>query len=274
MGRTSATTSYAVAQRLRKNGEDRFSARVLSNGFFYAGIYDGHNGSGAAELCAQYMPELLALEYRKAQPTVSAMRKAFVALHELVNDASGTTATVLLTHGRYLACAHVGDSRAVLCHKRCAVTVTEDHHIAWEPERARVAALERALHTNVIFGNRVDGLMLTRSIGDHSLSPAIVAHPIVHELLVTQHDEYIIVATDGFWDVCTGAEAVDLVLAQGTDNEHELAEALVDHAMLAYKSRGARPDDVTCAVVHLQKRRASAPQKWSFESVMREDSLK
>lgn len=275
MGITSIACSHA--QKLKSRGEDRYSTQILENGVFYAGIYDGHNGSEAATLCAQMMPEIINAEYRSQKPTINILRNAFLKCDRNVTGNSGTTASVVLLCKNYLVVAHVGDSRVVICHKGNAVNITEDHHIEWEPERDRIKEAERLLGISLICGQRVDGLMLTRSIGDHNLSNVILAYPVVHELFINDDDDFIIMASDGFWDVCSGSEATQLIKARNLSDEREIAEMLVFYASGEYKKRGIKADDISCVIINLHKKTdmihfSEDSSGWSFESMMKSDS--
>lgn len=275
----SDTLAYAVSRQAKpKGGEDKFSAQVLENGVFYAGLFDGHNGHTAADMCAEYMPKLLNQEYRKNQPGISVLKNAFLSSDKLVTDDSGSTATVLLIHKHYLVCAHVGDTRAVLCHNGRAVTINEDHHVDWDPERERISQVEQETNQTLIAGERVQNLMLTRSIGDHGLSDVIIAYPVVNEILISKDDEYLILATDGFWDVYSGAEAVTYIKAHERLEEQEIADMLVFLAVNRYREREKKLDDITCAVFRLQKKRVDecdadcTTQEWSFDAIIDGDT--
>lgn len=271
----SETLAYAVSRQAKpKGGEDKFSAQMLKNGIFYAGLFDGHNGVSAADMCAEQMAAVLNKEYRKRQPVISVLKNAFLTCDSSVTDNSGTTATVLLIHKHYLVCAHVGDTRAVLCHNGRAVTINEDHHVDWDPERERIIQAEILMKKTLIAGERVQNLMLTRSIGDHSLSEAIIAYPVINEMLISKEDEYLILATDGFWDVYSGAEAVSYIKAHESLEEQEIADMLVFLAVNRYRQRETKMDDITCAVFRLQKKRVEeceadcTTQEWSFDAII------
>lgn len=84
---------------------------------------------------------------------------------------------------------------------------------------------------------------MKRSSG--SASP-LIAEPDVHQILLTEDDEFLIMASDGIWDVMQNQEAVDIVcreLSQDHD-PRQCAEKLVDHASVL-KSK----DNLTAIVV-------------------------
>jgi serine/threonine protein phosphatase PrpC len=94
---------------------------------------------------------------------------------------------------------------------------------------------------------------VTRAFGDAAFklqpSPHVLASPEVTRTQLTPDLRFLILATDGLWDVLTDQAAVDV--AQGAreglpGDEVKMAEALVQAALL----RGSM-DNVTAAVMLL-----------------------
>lgn len=239
----------AISAKQNSSREDRASQAELENGFKYAGVFDGHNGVGAAAWCGEYFPHLLNEQYRQGESTVGALHNAFRVAHDSIQGDSGTTATVVITQGHYVAVAHVGDSRAVLCHGDSAVTLTEDHKLSWDPEYQRILEAQTTLGNKLILGKRVQGLMLTRSIGDKSLTSAIIPDPVVHQFTRTEQDDFLIVASDGLWDVCSGQDVISHIRSRELRSASEIADSLVFLAEQAYGKTQLKRDDITCCVI-------------------------
>lgn len=51
---------------------------------------------------------------------------------------AGTTACVCFITNTHIFCANSGDSRAVLCNKKVAIALSEDHKPTLPTERARI----------------------------------------------------------------------------------------------------------------------------------------
>ena len=175
------------------------------------------------------------------------MNQSFEQLHRGVLDAiksyptgavmskSGTTATALFVTEYAVIVASVGDSRAVLSvgtsfnshNQASSIQLTFDHVASDNDERKRIESLGGTLSSRggVL---RVNGtLVLSRSIGDAHLEEFLSRKPNVVtmtkqevkdrcKLSKTVNDEnempcFIILASDGLWDVFTNQEAVDLV---------------------------------------------------------------
>jgi protein phosphatase 1L len=146
-----------------------------------------------------------------------------------VMDESGTTATILYVTDLTVIIANVGDSRAVI--SKCntgfndisALQLTVDHTASFiEEQRQVVKRGGSILKSGGI--DRVNGVLaVSRSLGDIQLAPYLSRTPHVlsltkaeaHEMCGTSFDGkgstnpcFIILASDGLWDVLTNAEAV------------------------------------------------------------------
>lgn len=86
---------------------------------------------------------------------------------------------------------------------------------------------------------------MTRSLGDFCMKKLVIGHPDVSETfvdLMPDEPTFLIVACDGFWDVVTDQQAVDLVRTYKGDKK-SVANYLIDVAM----KRGTT-DNVTVLV--------------------------
>lgn len=93
---------------------------------------------------------------------------------------------------------------------------------------------------------RVNGaLAMSRSIGDLSLKPWITCDPEITTHTLSADDHFLIMATDGLWDVVSNKTAAKI--AAGFDDPQQAADALVKHA-LARKTF----DNVTVVVVDVK----------------------
>jgi len=162
-----------------------------------------------------------------------------------VMDESGTTATVLFVTHKSVVIANVGDSRAVLSvgstkdpDTMMAMPLTVDHTPGLLDERKRVESLGGHVESNGST-HRVNGILaISRSIGDARLShllsrtPNVISFSRVEvsnlcqpqgtkaDMLGASNDIesniilpcFIVLASDGLWDVVSNQEAVDMVV--------------------------------------------------------------
>jgi serine/threonine protein phosphatase PrpC len=123
----------------------------------------------------------------------------------------GSTGVVAMIVNRTLYDANAGDSRAVLCSRQGrAVDMSVDHKPARDDEKERIEKLGgRIIH----YGTwRVQGVLaVTRSFGDRKLKQFVSAEPEIKSWPLSDHDEFLILASDGVWDVLSSQAAVDIV---------------------------------------------------------------
>lgn len=144
---------------------------------------------------------------------------------------------------RVLYTANVGDARIVLCRNGKALRLSYDHKGSDENEGKRVANAG-----GLILNNRVNGVLaVTRALGDAYMKDLVTGHPYTTETVIQPDvDEFIILACDGLWDVCSDQEAVDLVRTQ--QDPTTAAKQLVDHALARFST-----DNLSCMIVRFNK---------------------
>ncbi|CAA0815498.1 Probable protein phosphatase 2C 6 [Striga hermonthica] len=177
---------------------------------------------------------------------------------------SGTTAVTLIKQGQDLIIGNVGDSRAVLATRDkdnalVAVQLTVDLKPNLPREAARIQkckgrvfALQDEPEVARVWLPNSDspGLAMARAFGDFCLKDfGLISIPDVYHHHITEKDEFVILATDGVWDVLSNKEAVNIVASapsQGT-----AARALVECATRAWRLKYPTSKTDDCAVVCL-----------------------
>jgi len=137
------------------------------------------------------------------------VEKEFLGLAERDGLSDGTTAVVALVQADRLTVAHVGDSRGVLCRNGNALALTQDHKPEIAAERRRIEALGGFV--SYIGCWRAMGILaMSRAIGDLFLKPYVSAKPDVSTMSIGPTDEFIVLASDGVFDVFDNDQASDL----------------------------------------------------------------
>eukprot|EP00198_Chlamydomonas_reinhardtii_P012957 XP_001702294.1 predicted protein [Chlamydomonas reinhardtii] len=101
-----------------------------------------------------------------------------------------------------------------------------------------------------LFGTwRIDGsLAVARAIGDADFSRYVSYHPTVSCRQLARRDRWLVIASDGLWDVMSNEEVAMFCRAQHQLSAAKLAEALVREAV---RNRGSG-DNTTVVAVRLQ----------------------
>ncbi|WOG83035.1 hypothetical protein DCAR_0102209 [Daucus carota subsp. sativus] len=177
---------------------------------------------------------------------------------------SGTTAVTLIKQGHDLVISNVGDSRAVMGTRDendllTAIQLTVDlkPNLPAEAERirkckGRVFALRDEPEVARVWlpNNDSPGLAMARAFGDFCLKDfGLISVPEISHRRLTEKDEFVVLATDGIWDVLTNKEVVDIVAAAPARSY--AARALVESAVRAWKSKYPTSKVDDCAVVCL-----------------------
>ncbi|MCO5610354.1 hypothetical protein L7F22_064590 [Adiantum nelumboides] len=201
------------------------------------------------------------------------MSKAFVDCYGKMDDklktlpelncvCSGTTAVTLVVKNKDLVIANVGDSRAILVSRGEAaslqvqqLTVDFKPDLPGELERiqnckGRVFALEDEPEVARLWlpNENKPGLAMARAFGDFCLKEyGLSAVPHVCHKRISEVDEFVVLATDGVWDVMSNEEVASVV--EKTEPKGSAAKSVVDAAVKKWKRKFShvRMDD--CAVV-------------------------
>ncbi|KNA12988.1 hypothetical protein SOVF_120940 [Spinacia oleracea] len=180
---------------------------------------------------------------------------------------SGTTALSFVRQGEKIIIANVGDSRAVLGTTSddgdlVAVQLTIDFkpNLPQEAERimqcnGRVFCLddEPGVHRVWLPDEEVPGLAMSRAFGDYCIKDfGLISVPEVTQRNITSKDQFIVLATDGVWDVVSNQEAVEIIST--SLDRGKAAKKLVAHAVREWKRkrRGFAMDDISaiCLFLH------------------------
>jgi serine/threonine protein phosphatase PrpC len=264
----------------------------------FMGVYDGHNGEWAAEFASEKMHTFLKDDVltRCSTPPCqeeeakynSEMEQALKAMYMMCDEEildttqsrgrrDGSTSLCVVQVGRALFTAHAGDSRAVVGYAdgRCRA-MTEDHKPSVASERRRITEIGGRIEFCGCWRVVADhptkplraALAVSRSLGDidfkRPVNAGVTAEPDIRRFELDENIQFVVLASDGMWDVIRDQEAGDIarsvlkandVLRSGVgtydypeedivrDACREAAQALVDKSM----ERGTN-DNVTVVV--------------------------
>ncbi|KAK1650523.1 hypothetical protein QYE76_068328 [Lolium multiflorum] len=146
-----------------------------------------------------------------------------------VPQIEGSTACVALIRGNQIIVGNVGDSRCVLSRNGQAIDLSTDHKPNEPGERARIEAaggsvVQRQVLVHDASGRmrielvpyRVDGIIaISRALGDFQFKKnnrlKLICNPDIHTEDITDDIDFLLIASDGIWEVKTSEEVVTYV---------------------------------------------------------------
>jgi serine/threonine protein phosphatase PrpC len=243
-------------QNKRPYQEDRFThALVYGNDFF--AVYDGHGGDTTSSFLQNNLHKYFA-EYRSDKSSIqTSFNIAFAKAEKyaLGHLDDGSTAVVgFIDRYNQLHCAWVGDSRLVLEKNGGVGFATDDHKPDREDEKKRIVDAGGSVEHYGVW--RVNGLAVSRSIGDKGCKKMgqgqIVAVPEYAKMQLSRDNHFMIIASDGLWDVMSNEDAVNLVKEEFKDIKVKNTTALASVAQFLQNEaikRGSG-DNITVCIVH------------------------
>lgn len=244
---------YSTFKGKRASMEDYFETKISEVGgqmVAFFGVFDGHGGPRTAEYLKNNLFNNLCNHPDFIKDTKSAIVEAFKQTDANYlseekgqqKDAGSTASTALLVGDRLLV-ANVGDSRVVACRDGSALPLSIDHKPDRSDERQRI---EDAGGFVIWAGTwRVGGVLaVSRAFGDKLLKQFVTAEPEIMEQEIDGVD-FIIIASDGLWNVISNKDAVSLV--QDMKDTEAASRRLTEEAF----ARGSS-DNITCLVVRFQ----------------------
>ncbi|KAK1278634.1 putative protein phosphatase 2C 34 [Acorus gramineus] len=163
---------------------------------------------------------------------------------------SGTTALMIVKQGDLMVIANVGDSRAVLAttsddDSLVAVQLTVDFKLGLPQEAERIIQSngrvfclydEPGVQRLWLPDGETPGLAMSRAFGDYCVKDyGLISEPDVTQRSISHRDKFLVLATDGVWDVISNEEAVQIVAS--APDRGKAAKRLVECANRAWKRK-------------------------------------
>ncbi|XP_062197935.1 probable protein phosphatase 2C 75 [Phragmites australis] len=211
-------------------------------------------------------------EHRELFSTMKeSFRKAFrimdkeLRLHRNIDSiCSGTTAVTLIKQGQDLIVGNLGDSRAVLGTRgQNGRLVAHQLTVDLKPDHPREARRIKRCNGRV-FAHQDEpdvarlwlpncnspGLAMARAFGDFCLKDfGLISVPEVTYRQITEKDEFIVLATDGVWDVMSNQEVVEIVAS--CSDRSLAARSVVEYANQNWRFKYPTSKTDDCAVICL-----------------------
>lgn len=260
-------------QGWRKTMEDLTMIECLGEHFVVFGVFDGHGGKEVAQFVAKHFNEELASTRLFINGSYEqAMKQTFFRMDEMIRSPesikevlrmsrdlpedhpvsgdlssilAGCTAVIVLLAKNVLYIANAGDAKCIISRNSIAYELSTDHKPTLPKEQDRIYKAGGQIINNRVMGK----LNFTRSIGDfeyknnNSILPGeqiISANPSVKVEPLLGNEDFLILASDGVFDLISCQECVNFIqthLSEGESGEvviekllnHCLAEEITSH---------------------------------------------
>ncbi|GJN29488.1 hypothetical protein PR202_gb17714 [Eleusine coracana subsp. coracana] len=228
-------------------------------------VFDGHGGKDAAHFVRDNLPRVIVEDSDFPLQLERVVRRSFIQTDSQFAEtcshhralSSGTTALTVMIFGRSLLVANAGDCRAVLSRCGSAIEMSIDHRPCSLSEKLRIESLG-----GYVDDGYLNGLLgVTRALGDWHLEGLkedggrtggpLSAEPELKMITLTKDDEFLIIGSDGIWDVFSNQNSVDF--ARKRLQEHNDVKLCCKEIVEEAIRRGAS-DNLTAVLVsfHLE----------------------
>ncbi len=245
----------------------------------FMGVMDGHgpHGESVAMFVATNLCNTVLDIYNKGHTFLEAIEMACLIIDNRLQSldmlmdhtgqiTGGSTCTAIWIKEKKIFSCNVGDSRFILSYRGKAYPVTEDH----KPESLR----ERQRIYNAgayIQDNRVAGVLgVARAFGDFpfkselhlsNIEQAVSAFPDVFTVDIDPNIDFMVLASDGVWDILSNQQVVDFVMKHinSVMPLNKIATLLIDSCYnLVPQWCGMGSDNLTCIIAMFKNQQKSS----------------
>ena len=211
-------------------------------------LFDGHGGGDVSKFLQlnfySYFKEMLPFDNVK-ENLISLFKKIDNKIKDSNYYNMGATACIIyITKENGQKClysANIGDTRSLLISSNDYKRLSYDHRASDAIEYKRIID-----SGGIVFAGRVYGqLMLSRAFGDWELKPyGVICEPHVTRINITDNDKYVVVASDGIWDIFEDSDIFNMSKKMG--NSKEFCNSIVNQAI-----ENGSMDNISCFVIKL-----------------------
>ena len=185
--------TFIVDDIVKRNGKN---IKILS-------VFDGHGGKMVSDFCQKEFVNILKKNLLRFPEIDVCLRRTYSEIDArcyAIGMHCGSTSVTILRRENELWIANCGDSEAMMGYKNGVYKVlTERHKVEDEKERLQKLGANITYDDGCARINRM--LNLARAFGDYHLKKYVVSTPYVRCTKVSTNADYLIIASDGLWDV-------------------------------------------------------------------------
>lgn len=226
-----------AVQGKREYMEDTYiSSFSQKNNYYLFGVFDGHGGDEVSIFCKNEFPKRLDLQIQKAgcydicntksmqtQTILTQGQMAHIVANtfldidkeivKLYPRSVGSTASIVMITPKTIYTANCGDSSIMIGYKKGYDMLSRDHKVGDPVEMDRLK--KQGANITMVPGDtpRIQSMLnLSRSLGDAHLKRYVLPNPFMSIVPVSARIQYILIASDGLWDVFEHIEVHQFVI--------------------------------------------------------------
>ena len=220
------------------------------------GIFDGHGGDSSAKMTKDFLPKFLQKSIKENPINIEhCMELSFKKIEQKAKESNfilvGNTATIILinTHNHIIYCGNVGDSSCMIVNNEHAFKISYDDKCSDDNEKKRIEK-----EGGCIINNRLNNVLaITRSIGDFDQKgKGLIAIPHIHKHTIVKKDKFLVVASDGIWDVVNQDILFDISIGILNNSSIENKSDALVNKLVDYAVENGSMDNISCIVVHFE----------------------
>ena len=211
-------------------------------------LFDGHGGGEVSK----FLQENISTYFKQMLPFQNHFedfKNLFITLDEKIRELNvpdcGSTATIVyiekIKGKKILYCANIGDTRSILISNNQVRRLSYDDRASDPQEYSRIIN-----SGGIVFRGRVYGvLMLSRAFGDWELKNFGISNiPHFCKVELNEFDKYVVIATDGVWDVFNDNDI--LRMSFNVSNAKEFCGKIIQESL-----RKGSTDNLSCFVIKI-----------------------
>lgn len=214
----------------RNENQDRHDISENSR-YKILAIYDGHGGSIVSEFLKKYANKILIKELMKDRNICSSGRRAYNLIAKKLHntygnniDRIGSTSLHIIIdkHARSFSVINTGDCKSVICYTNGSIKQLNCEHKpnkCLEKQRIEKLGGKIKMYTGGIY--RIKGMAVSRSFGDYNVAPFLTHNPTIKNWESLKNVKFIILASDGLWDVNTNKDVTSFITLKLDPNRNK-----------------------------------------------------
>ena len=213
-------------------------------------LFDGHGGHEVSSYLQKYFPIIMKKYIYEAEDEEINFEKLFEEIDEELKKRKyfqiGSTASIIYitkikNETKILYCINIGDTKCILAHTKGSRKLSYDDLVSDENERYRIINEGGYIKNGRIHGR----LMVSRAFGDWEFkSYGVICTPHVTKIDINDNYKYVIMASDGIWDVLDDLDVYKMTLT--AENSQKLCDKIIQEAIEKDST-----DNLSCFVIKL-----------------------